>query len=222
MADKIKHSNDELFELLSAMAVDIEDLKKNSSKITFQSDDEINPLKRLEKEVMWQRKYVESFPNILRKNFSDWKNYQERKDEEWYDLMEDFAKQINENNAIGIQYKEEIKKALILINNLIEGKNKEDNSINTNEVCPKSKPLIIPKNFKEWLKFLFYDCPKYSFSKPNRRKCLSDLGRIIRLLISIIVIVLLFLLANENNHLRKENFILHQLEMKFKTICYTI
>ena len=71
MADKTKHSNDEIFELLSAMAVDIEDLKKNSSKITFQSDDEIDPLKCLEKEVMWQRKYVESLPNILKKNFRD-------------------------------------------------------------------------------------------------------------------------------------------------------
>ena len=70
-------------------------MKKNSSKATCQTDDKINLLKCLEKEVMWQRKYVESFPNILRKIFIDWKNYQERKDEEWYDLMEDFAKQIN-------------------------------------------------------------------------------------------------------------------------------
>ena len=72
MADKTKHSNDEIFELLSAMAVDIEELKKNSSKTTSQSNDEINPQKCLEKEVMWHRKYVESLPNILRKNFRDW------------------------------------------------------------------------------------------------------------------------------------------------------
>ena len=148
MADKTKHSNDEIFELLSAMAVDIEDLKKNSSKITFQSDDEINPLKCLEKEVMWQRKNVESFPNILRKNFSDWKNYQERKDEEWIDLMENFAKQINENYAIDNLNKEEIKKALIHIKNLIESNNKECSPSDTIEIYPKSEPFIIPKSLR--------------------------------------------------------------------------
>ena len=205
MADKIKHSNDELFELLSAMAVDIEDLKKNSSKITFQSDDEINSLKCLEKEVMWQRKYVESFPNFMRKYFQDWQAYQARKDDEWYDLMDNFSKQINDNNALETRHKEEIKKALILIKSLIiENKNKEDNYTDTKEVHPKSEPIIIPKSFKGWLKFLFYDCPKYSLSKPNLRKFLRDLGRIIRLLVSVIVMVLLFLLANENGHLRKE------------------
>ena len=61
---------------------------------------------------MWQRKYVESFPNFLRKYFQDWQAYQERKDDEWYDLMENFAKQINENYAIDNLNKEEIKKAL--------------------------------------------------------------------------------------------------------------
>lgn len=155
----------------------------------------------------------------MRKYFQDWQAYQERKDDEWYDLMDNFSKQINDNNALETRHKEEIKKALILIKSLIiENKNKEDNSTDTKEVHPKSEPIIIPKSFKGWLKFLFYDCPKYSLSKPNHRKFFSDLGRIIRLLISVIVIVLLFLLANENHHLRKENFILYQLEMKFKTI----
>lgn len=218
MADKTKHSNDEIFELLSAMAVDIVDIKKNSSKETCQTDDEINPLKCLEKEVIWQRKYVESFPNFIRKYFQDWQAYQERKDDEWYDLMEDFSKQINDNNALETRHKEEIKKALIHIKNLIESKNKEGNSMMTPDITTKAEPLIIPKSFKGWLKFLFYDCPQYSLSKPSRRKFLTDLGRIIRLLISVIVIVLLFLLANENHHLRKEIFILYQLEMKFKTI----
>lgn len=76
----------------------------------------------------------------------------------------------------------------------------------------KKEPLILPKSFKGWLKCLFYDCPKYSFSKPNRIKFLSDLGRTIRLLILVIVTVLLFLLANENGHLRKENTYIHKLE----------
>lgn len=49
---------------------------------------------------MWRKKYVESFPNILRKNFRDWQNYQERKDEEWYDLIDDFAKQVNNKHTI--------------------------------------------------------------------------------------------------------------------------
>ena len=126
--------------------------------------------------------------------------------------MDNFAKQINDNNAIDTRHKEEIIRALIFIKGLIESKNKEDNSTVTKEVYRKSEPLIIPKNFKGWLKFLFYDCPKYSFSKPSRRKFLTDLGRIIRLLISVIVIVLLFLLANENCHLRKENADMHKLE----------
>ena len=108
------------------------------------------------------------------------------------------------NNAVDTQHKDVIKKALILIKSLIESKNKEDNSTDTNEVCPKSNTLIIPKYFKGWLKFLFYDCPKYSLSRPKRRKFLTDLGRIIRLLISVIVIVLLFLLSNDNYHLRKK------------------
>lgn len=217
MADKTKHSNDEIFELLSAMAVDIEDLKKNYSKATCQTDDEINPLKCLEKEVMWQRKYVESFPNFMRKYFQDWQAYQERKDDEWYDLMDNFSKQINDNNALETRHKEEIKKALILIKSLIiENKNKEENSTDTKEVHPKSEPIIISKSFKGWLKFLFYDCPKYSLSKPNRRKFLNDLGRTIRLLISGIVIVLLFLLANENHHLKEKVAELQHADQKYK------
>lgn len=218
MIDKTKHSNEEIFELLSAMAVDIEDLKKNSSKITFQSDDEINPLKCLEKEVMWQRKYVESFPNFMRKYFQDWQAYQERKDDEWYDLMEDFSKQINDNNAIGTQHKEEIKRALIHIKNLIESKNKEGNSMMTPDITTKAEPLIIPKSFKGWLKFLFYNCPQYSLSKPSRRKFLTDLGRIIRLLISVIVIVLLFLLANDNHHLREKLIELQWIEQNLNKV----
>ena len=204
MADKTKHSNDEIFELLSAMAVDIEDIKKNSSQATCQTDDEINPLKCLEKEVLWQRKYVESFPNFMRKYFQDWQAYQERKDDEWYDLMDNFSKQINDNNALETRHKEEIKKALILIKSLIEGKNKEDNSMVTPDITTKSEPLIIPKSFKDWLKFLFYDCPKYSLSKPHHRKFLSDVSKTFGFLILVIVTVLLFLLANENNHLRKD------------------
>ena len=151
---------------------------------------------------MWQRKYVESFPNILRKNFSDWQAYQERKDGEWYELMEDFAKQINENNAMDNRNKEEIKRALILIKSLIESKNKEDNSTDTQEMSPKSEPLIIPQSFRGWLKFLLYDCPKYSLSSPKRRKFLSDLVRIIRLLFLVIVTALLFLFDNDNRHVR--------------------
>ena len=211
MADKTKHSNDEIFDLLSAIAVDIEELKKGYSKGISQTFTDENPIMRLEKEVIWQRKYVESFPNILKKNFRDWHDYQEKKDEEWYDLMDNFAKQVNDNNAIGTRHKEEIKRALILIKSLIEGKNKEDNSMVTPDITTKSEPLIIPKSFKDWLKFLFYDCPRYSFSKSNRRKFINDLGRTIRLLISIIIIVLLFLLANENSHLRKDiKFLKHE------------
>lgn len=205
MADKTKHSNDEIFDLLSAMAVDIEDIKKNSSQVTCQTDDEINSLKCLEKEVIWQRKYVESFPNFMRKYFQDWQAYQARKDDEWYDLMDNFSKQINDNNALETRHKEEIKKALILIKSLIiENKNKEDNYTDTKEVHPKSEPIIIPKSFKGWLKFLFYDCPKYSLSKPNHKKFLRDLGRIIRFLITVIIVVLVFLLANENHHFREK------------------
>ena len=44
--------------------------------------------------------------------------YQERKDDVWFDLMEDFAKQVNENNVLGTRYKEEIKEAMILIKSL--------------------------------------------------------------------------------------------------------
>ena len=214
MVDKTKHSNDEIFDLLSAMAVDIEEIKKRSGKEISEATDDENPIMRLGKEVMWLRKSVEWFPYIMRKGFQEWKNYQERKDEEWYDLMDNFAKQVNDNNAIGTLHKEEIKRALILIKSLIEGKNKEGIYTNTINITPKADPLIIPKSFKGWLKFLFYDCPRYSFSKPNRRKFLSDLGRTIRLLISIIIIVLLFLLANENGHLRKEIKSLQSFETK--------
>ena len=140
-------------------------------------------------------------------------DYQERKDEEWYDLLKDFAKQINENNAIGIQHKEEIKKTLILIKNLIEGKIKECDSIGTPNITTKAEPLIIPKCFTGWLKFLFYECPKFSFSKTNRIKFLNDLGRIIRLLILVIVTAPLFLLANDNLHIRQENLNLRQIEL---------
>ena len=114
MGEKMKHSNDEIFDLLSAMAVDIEEIKKDLFKEHPQSSSEINPMKELEKEVL----------------------------------------------------------------------------------CLKS--------LKRWLKFLFYECPKYSFSKQNRRKFLTDLGRIIQLLISVIIIALLFLLANDNYHLREK------------------
>lgn len=62
-------------------------------------------------------KYVESLPNFMKKYFKDWQVYQERKDHGWYDLMDNFSKQINDNNALETRYKEEIKKALIHIKN---------------------------------------------------------------------------------------------------------
>ena len=136
----------------------------------------------------------------------------QQKDEEWHDLMDNFAKQINDSNAIETLHKEEIKKALILIISLIESKNNVGNSTDILERNPKSEPLIIPESFTGWLKFLFYDCPKYSLSKSHRRKFLCQLGKTIRLLISIIVFVLLFLLTNENSHLRKENHILQHIK----------
>ena len=131
--------------------------------------------------------------------------------------MDNFSKQINDNNAFETRHKEEIKKALTLIKSLIESKNKEDNSTDTQEVSPKSEPLIIPQSFRGWLKFLFYDCPKYSLSRPKRRKFLTDLGRIIRFLITVIIVILVFLLANENSQLRKENELLLKLEFFLKS-----
>ena len=66
--------------------------------------------------------------------------FQKRKDEEWYDRMKNFPKQINENNSIGIRHKEEIKKALIFIKNLIESKNKECEFMDLPDITPKAEP----------------------------------------------------------------------------------
>ena len=151
----------------------------------------------------------------MRKYFQDWQAYQERKDEDWYGLMEDFAKQVNENDAKHLHNNEIFKNTYLSLKEYLRPKEPSTNNLNENLIKRNFEPLIIPKSFKGWLKFLFYEYPKYSFSKPKRRKFLNDLGRIIRLLILVIVTVLLFLLANEINHLRKENKCLYRLESDF-------
>ena len=97
---------------------------------------------------------------------------------------------INENNAIDIGNKKEIKKVLIIIISLLANKKKEYGSMDMADITSKTEPLTLSKSLKGWLKFLFYGCSKQSFFKQNRRKFLTDLGRIIQLLISVIMIAL--------------------------------
>lgn len=73
------------------------------------------------------------------------------------------------------------------------------------------KSNFTSKAIKRWLKFLFYECPKYSLSRPVRKKFLYQLGATCRLLLTIIAVVLICLLANENVHLRKENILIQDI-----------
>ena len=218
MADKTKHSNDEIFDLLSAMAVDIEDLKNREDNDNPQSERLEKAFKSQVNMLLSLKKTIDSFPVSNQKFFEDWQKYQKEKDDIWREDMKDWVKQINENDAKHLHNNEIFKNAYLSLKEFLRPKEPTTNNLNENLIKRNFEPLIIPKSFKGWLKFLFYDCPKYSLSKPNRRKFLSDLGRTVKLLILVIVIGLLFLLSNDNHHLREKLIELQRIEQSINNV----
>ena len=98
MADKIKHSNDEIFDLLSAIAVDIEEIKNREVNTNPQSERLEKAFKSQANALLTLKKTIDSFPSEAKKYFIETKEYHEKRDEDWRNDMKDFTDHLKKNN----------------------------------------------------------------------------------------------------------------------------
>lgn len=219
MGDKNNDKLQTILTLLSAIAEDMETVKSMVKNGTVPTTDGKAAHNELIKGIASLEQKIDRLPNAFIQSLKPFLTQRDKVFNECAnsisDTFDEYAEASNNLQRSHIEELKNVAKALAIVKHDIiaaipnENKTKPEND--------KPEKLKMPSGFKHWVKFLFYDCPKYSFSIPVRTKFLCQFGATCRLLLTIIAVVLLFLLANENHHLKRENNILQKIELLYLT-----